>query len=503
MADFGIDTSSYPKPALPVSPLDTVGKIQSLQSGALTIDQQKLDLYNKHFAIMNNELSNLANDPATTKEEVLTRLHRIGDTFSMPKEVRDQMEAEFAPVPGGTPLGKDGSGNPALSRQLDLVIKRGMDMQQRINSAYGVNGSVNNNQSITPSKQYLRGGPIPAGPSIQIQNPPSTPGVYGDDGTPRFLGSVPPQIPAGSLPVQGGFPGQYQPSNTAAPSLPVAPAPTVIKPAMGAVATPPATAKDDTRLPALPPTAPVPGQQPTGPASGMPANWEEGRQQRIKDQAEAADRSAALKPALYALHLMKDIKSGPTSGKWNEVVAGLKYWGIVPTETNGNDKTAIYQEVNKYLHQYLGQTPFRSDAEQSLRSQGSPDLGTQIHPALEKLTRNAIILDQLRIARGTGAFSNVVRDATGKVALDESGNPRYENRNDNHNYNEWRARFPQSIDERAFNLTLPENKDGDNKQLLDNMYKKAKSDNAKDRIEGEKFFRTLDIIKRLNLYNME
>src|SRR3990167_2574086 len=103
----GVDTSSYLRPAaLPVqkSLLDQVGQYQQLESQKIGIDQQKLQLMNSHFQLMNSELSNLANDPNATKEEVLARMHRIGDTFNMPKQVRQQMDAEFSDVPAGVPL---------------------------------------------------------------------------------------------------------------------------------------------------------------------------------------------------------------------------------------------------------------------------------------------------------------------------------------------------------------------------------------------------------------
>ncbi len=103
-----------------------------------------------------------------------------------------------------------------------------MEINQRVNSLYGKPGSVSDNQNVTPSREYLRGGPVPSGAPIAQQAPPTTPTtrrVIGSDGQvnyePALLGSQPWQIPPGSSPVQGGFPGQYRPGF--APPLPPGP----------------------------------------------------------------------------------------------------------------------------------------------------------------------------------------------------------------------------------------------------------------------------------------
>ncbi len=361
-----IDTNSYPKPALPVSALETAGQIggllqrqRSLQQADIGIDQSKLDLYNKHFQIMNNELSTLANDPNTTKEEALTRMHRIGDMFNMPKEVRAQMEAEFAPAPSGIPLGKDGAGNPTLARILDFTIKRGMDIQQKLNANYGASGTAQDNANIYTTRQPLRG-PPQAQAVMPIQPPPTqgtidTRQTLGNDkdgnpipnpnfNQPTILG---PSGPSGlqPLPVQPAAGGVATSAGTpAAPvnALPVNVPRAIVTPPKNSVLATPAVAKDQGQAPQGNPASPI--------VTGSSPAYEKGFKFYTDDQDQATSRASALKPALNALDLIKEVRTGPSTGTFNKVMAFLKTNGIVPTKAI-NDPTAAYQELNKYLQE--------------------------------------------------------------------------------------------------------------------------------------------------------
>ncbi len=230
MAGLEADTSSYPRPAAPAadkSLLDQVGQYQQLESQNLTINKQKLDLYNTHFNLINDELSTLANDPKTTPQEVMTRLHRRLDAFQAPPNVKQMMESEFADLPNG-PLGKDGATNPELARRLDFAKRRAQSINERVNSLYGSPGAADNGATVTPTRTYERGGPVPAGLPIAKQNPPSTiqydtnrtspdGSPNPDYGQPNYRGPQAPVVPPGAVQAPGGLPGQYR--------LPIAPAP--------------------------------------------------------------------------------------------------------------------------------------------------------------------------------------------------------------------------------------------------------------------------------------
>lgn len=475
-----IDTSSYPKPQAPVNPLDVAGKLgtlqmipgqlqqqqQQIQQSAIGIDQAKLKLYNDHFQIMQNELSTLANDPKTTKEEVLARMHRIGDGFNMPDGVRKQMEAEFANAPSGIPIGKDGSTNPILSRTLDLIMKRGMDMSQRINSQYGAPGAISDGQNVTPSRTFLRGGPVPSGAPIAQQVPPTTPSID-SAGKPALLGSQPIQTPPDTSPVPGGFPGQYTNRLGATPPLPIGPMSTDNLP------TNPLMRKDEkvTSAEVMPPTI-----APRGAPTGTSPDYEPGLKQFSQDQELATQKLTAIKPAIQALPLLKDLTTGIGTETYNKALAGLHNLGWLPQDMT--DKVEAYQIANKKLADYLRTSPLgqRSDAAQALSQSASPDPKGQINQALVKLTKDAIALDRAQAIRAVSFTDN-------------NGNFR----RDYHNYGNHRSTLPAKIDEKA--LTIDMLPDEERNKLLDEMKKKQNT------FQGKKFKYTLELAEKAGLFD--
>src|SRR5216684_4321319 len=77
MAGLDVDTSSYPRPVAPPNALDTMGKVidiqrgqQGLQSNALTIDKQKLDLVNQRYGEFVKTLTGLRNDPDLNEDKL-------------------------------------------------------------------------------------------------------------------------------------------------------------------------------------------------------------------------------------------------------------------------------------------------------------------------------------------------------------------------------------------------------------------------------------------------
>lgn len=445
----GIDTSSYRLPTTS-SPLETAGKLGALQSQQLGIDKQKLDLLNQHFNIMNSELSTLANDPDVTKDKVIGRLNSIADMLNMPQQVRQKMLAEFAPL----------TSQQEVKKHLDYTLLRGADTQQRLNEQYGKPGVIDTGQQIQPTRTGLRGGPLPVGGPIQIQEPPTT--VVTTPEGPRRAGPQPPKLPVGFEQQPGGIPGQIVPSRVRA--LPVGP---VTSPAVPG----PSTNFGGTVTGAEvgPNTANArvaQGFEPVGSKAGQAPMFEEGQKQLANDQELATQKLTAIKPALQALPLLKDLRTGPTTEGFNKAVAILKANNIIPT--TANDPTAIYQEVNKKLSQYVASSPVgqRSDAAQTLAEASSPSPKTQINPALIKLTKDAIILDRVQAAR-PNAFEG----------------------NDLSKYGKHRSTFPASVDERAFGLDLMEPEERN--KLLQEMKKKQNT------AEGKKFLKSLEIVDRL------
>lgn len=467
MADFAINTDTYPKAVQPLSAFQTANqygevaqRAQALQSGALTIQTQKLE--NAHTALTNFLQGVNSLGPNASKADIIAKGKNLVDTGLVPQSMVDAMDER---VPD------DPKAMPAFHQEL---MSQGLSHLEQIKSFLGLPDQVADDGSNvkvirTPT---MPGYPPSVAASYNKQLPPTQPtvnqapgpnyqqpGIVGPSGPPGLIAGA----PSNPLPVQ------------APQAAPAAPAATITPPANPAFATPAAAPKVVAQVPQGNGT---PNFVPTG----APPQFKAGQDQYNADIDASTARASALKPALLALNKMKGIQTGPGTDQWNSAVAFLKANNIIPT--GANDPTAIYQEVEKYLNQYLGQTPFRSDAEQALRSGGSPNPHKQIIQALTALTQTSIANDRLAIARPL-AFSQQQQDAQGNTTV----NPR----RDYDKYQEFRANFPNSMDSKALQLDLMEPDARD--KLLADMKKKQNTP------EGQTFFKTLQAAKNLNLYN--
>lgn len=435
-----IDTSSYAKPpAYPAqkSLIDQVGDYQKVESQGITINKQKLDLINTQFGLMNQELSTLAdpegnNGKPFTKEQAAQKLTTFANTYKFPPEVTQHMLGELQASPDV----------PMFARK---SIIRGMDTNQKVNNLYAQPGSTNNGQTTTPTvtSPMLNGGaPRATMAPIQQQIPPNQP-VIGPDNRETLQGPTPAVTPPGTV---------------AGPSF-IAPTPQNFR-----SATSNDTANNNvvSRYPA-----------PSGPSVGQSPLFEEGKKQYVEDQNLAASKLTDIKPAQLALSLMKDLRSGPGTPTWNHAIALLKANNVIPTQAK-DDPTAIYQEVNKYLNQYVQKNGSRSDADLAQREASNPSVGVQINPALVKLTSSQVARDKIEAARH-GAFGS----------------------NDYSKYGQHKATFPNKMDQRAFEIDNMEPKERNN--LLKEMDRKLNSKNAKDRAEALKFKNSLEVADKQGL----
>lgn len=461
-----VDTSSYPKPAAPPaqkSILDQAKQWGELEQQQITIGQAKLKQINDQFQLMNNELSILAdpegnNGKPYTKEQAASRLVAISKTFGFKPEVVNHMLDELNQSPNV----------PTFARSAAL---RGISTLERINKLYGMPGSYDSGQTVTPTitSNMLSGGrPVATGTPYQKQIPP-TQQTYDENNQPRLQGPTPAVTPPGTVAGPQDnlpFPVQRVPTQTIRPqqqsTLPIAPRnDTGITPE----GTPVAQVMQD-RYPA-----------PSGPTAGQSPLFQQGLAEYTKDQQNAASKMLAAKPAIQALPLMQTpgFLSGPLTDQFTKAVAGLKSIGLIDI-ANENDPTAIRQEVVKKLSQYVSSSPVaaRSDAAQTLKEASSPSPNVQILPALIKLTKDTIALDRLEAAM-PNAFK-------GK---------------DYQNYIKHKGNFPQNIDEKAFILDL-ENDGG--RKIVDEMSKKLQSKNLSERNKANKFFKSLQIADEQGFY---
>lgn len=446
-----IDTSSYPKPAaFPAqkSALEQAGQYQTLESQGITISKQKLDLLNDQFKIMNAELSTLADPEANggkgyTKAEAAQRLTTIAKTLGFKPEVSNHMMQELQAAPDVKSFARNS-------------IVRGQSEANKINRLYGDPGYAGNGQTQTPvvTSPMLNGGvPRPVGMPIQQQIPPGVP-VVDENNQPRFQGPTPAVTPPGTVSVPTPL------------SLPVARNPSAAN-NQGMTTTSPNAVVENRGYPA-----------PSGPAAGTTPLFEEGKKAYTAAQQNAATKMLAAKPAIQALPLMQTagFLTGPGSEGFTKVAAALKTWGLIDTAAE-NDPTAVRQEVAKKLAQYVSNSPVgqRSDAAQTLKEASSPNPKVQILPALMQLTKDAIALDRIE-----AALPNSFKDKDYSKFISHQG------------------KFPQSVDEKAFTLDLePEEK---SKKLVDDMAKKLQSNNNRDVLQAEKFFKSLRIAKENGFY---
>lgn len=485
-----IDTSSYPKPAQS-NFLDIAAKFQQLHQGNLNLQrsdvalsQDKLKQINDQFNIMNAELANLANDPKTTKELAAQRLINISKTYGFKPEVISHMINEL----------NQASDVKSFAQN---ALVRGMATQEKVNFLYGTPGIYRGDQTDTPTLSSPRYGIQAIGLPIQRQTPPGQEVVDTretlSDGSPnpnygaRILqGPTNPVLPQGAVPANTGIPGQYVPNAaTAKPQLPVA-NPSNVNPVRTQRITPDQsinlTGEGKTITGVDVQDAPATFAQrfpgPSGPSVGMSPLFEEGKKAYTQDQLASGAKMLAAKPAIQALPLMQTpgFLSGPLTDQFTKVVAGLKSTGLIDIKDT-DDPTAIRQEVAKKLYQYVSNSPVgqRSDAAQTLREASSPNPNVQILPALVKLTKDAIALDRVE-----ALMPNVFK---GK---------------DYQNYLKHKGTFPQSIDEKA--LTLDLETEEKSRALVDDMAKKLKSSNARERNNAEKFFKTLKMAKDQGFY---
>ncbi len=452
-----VDTSSYPRPTAPPSLLDVAQKVGGLQTQQLGIQQQKLDQANQALGYMTRAMGSLG--PNATKEQYIGAAQTAARMGLVPPETV-QIFAQRAQA------------SPSSQAFYNEFMTAAADHQQQINYHLGQPGETNTGQTITPTVTSVKPGfgVRPTGLPVQIQTPPGAT-VMGPDNVPTTVGAQPPQLAPGSVagPTPLGLPAQRPPAAIpgpiASPSI-VGPSAnfggTVTGAQIGPTTTPNQAVAD--RFP-----------QPRGFAAGTPPNFEAGQKALAEDQANATNKMTAAKPAILALKLLPGLKTGPGTEPYNKAVAFLKAQGVIPTGKE-NDPTVVYQEADKYLHQYLKGRGGRSDADLAAAEKSSPGVGIQLNPALQHLTQSAIAQDRIEAARPT-AFTGA-------------------GRKDFQNYGEHRATFPQSIDERAFQLDLMPKEDS--QKLVDQMHNKYKA-NPKNP-EALKFFNSLDLATKQGFF---
>lgn len=473
----GFSTDSYPKPpALPAqkSLLDNVNQFQDTamkqrqyERQGIALGQDKLKFVADQMADVNNELSIFANDPNTTPQEVWKTLKNRLDLINADPKIKEQLEAQFSNIPN-VPLGKDGSGNPQLSRNLDQLKRKVQDSNARFLSLYGANVTMDDGANVTPGRVYERGAPVPTGYPIQKQAPP-TQSEFDENNNPRYRGSQNPDLPAGAQPVEGGFPGQYRPAGR----LPVATGQAPIPQPRPMLPVGKGNLTNDGEITGVdvqdvaPATFTQRYQGPTGAKSGTDPMFEPGKAKYSADLDTATKLNTTNKPAELALKMMDGLRSGPGTALWHQMLAFGKTNGLLRTDAK-DDPTVVYQTINKLMHNFIRNSGSRSDADLAQLEASNPDLSQHINPALENLTREQVGLNRVQAARPY-AFKS--KNFT--------------------NYGEHSSTFPQDQDEKAYTInTLP-------KKEAQKLYQEMKTKALKGDREAIRFIKSLALANEI------
>jgi len=464
MAGLEADVSSYNQ-ALPVSPLEMAGKIgslqqqsQQIQSGAINIDKQKLDLMNTQFGLMNQELSTMIDDPNITKQQAAERLNRFSKTLKLPPEAVNHMMEEL-------------NAAPSVKAFSENALRRGMDTQQRINQQYGAPETVDSGAVKYQGVRDQRTGAFKAATKLPAQLAPGTP--FYEGGQAKILGPAGPEgvQPAGrALPVAA--------PDAAGSTAPIVPKPVRSLPVEPRVSGPTGPTIRRTDMEAGAPAGPAPGMEArksSGFNAAPPPNFETGQKQYATDQSSATAKATALKPLEEALDLGRQLsKTGVGTPTFNDIRARLTNLGVISADEK--NPAVIYQMLNKNLAQFVDKNGSRSDADLAIKESSNANAKTQLQPALTHMVQKIIGRERIEIAR-PGAFEG----------------------SDYSKYGKHSSEFPTSQDERAYAIDkmAPE----DARQLYIEMKNNALNATGAKKEEGIRFLKSLSTAKKLRLIN--
>jgi hypothetical protein len=466
-----VDTSSYPRAnTAPTNPLDTVQKLgalqqqqQSIQSNAIVIDKQKLDLANQKWGYIGKQLSTLAVDPDLDQNKVVDNLQQM---TKMGLLTPDDMAKFITTMPT----------KPELLRPfIQQKLQQGMDTHEALNWMYGQQGEQNTGQTVTPTLSSPRpgfsptGAVKPAGAPIQIQPPPTTPTI-GPNNAPQLLGAQPPQLPPGTVQQPGGLPGQNVPApGSQAPiipnrvqALPVGPAP------VGPISNPAITGPSNnlggnvigaTVGPNLSPNDRVSqGFEPRGPIVGRPPGVTEAATtagtasggQLAQDRLDAAHYQREIFPLEQAIPALEKLGTKGT-GPGTEIINNIKSFilsNVPGVKESDLASVKTYDEAKKYLTDFVNQTG-NSGTNDKLAAAFSGNPSTHIS--------NAAAVDVAKSALALRRMKQAQIIEFGKTGQPESS------------YAQWATNWGNTQDARAygFDLMTPDSKEKLLKSLTD------------------------------------
>lgn len=429
MPGLEADTSSYNQP-LPVSPLEIAKQIgglqqqqQQIQSGALTISKQKLDLVNTQFGLMNKELSILADDLSITKPKAAERLSTFAKTHGFPPEVSSHMLGELDSAPDVETFAK-------------TALKRGLDNQAFINNTYGAGATQNDNRV---NRSGMQTGPLSTTPGAfvpqtetPVQVPPTQPNVDPNRNlpngqpNPNYLqpGIVGPAGPSGVVPVPRARP------------MPVAP---LQAPAAASGPTGPTqqTGFDFKQRFAGEPRI-VTGASP-GTAAAIGAVSEQSGKDFASDLTRAKNLQSDLYPAERALEIVKELGPqgfGPGTEGLNTVKSAIATW-LPNVDQKTIDGVSNFEQARKYLTQIA-------------RASGATGTNDQLAAAFEA---------NPSVKMNSASIENVLKSVIALRKMQAAQTLMAANANiPPEQYSQWIAKNQNQFDARAFAVDMMDDK---------------------------------------------
>ncbi len=345
MADA--DTSFYAPLMKPTNPmeqtnnfLDTASKVnqnrlqgQAIQSNAIGIDKQQMELAMQKVGAVNSSLSGLIGDPDFGKRDLSKKIQDVA--------VRWVNSGVYTPAHMAEALKSMPSDPPQQAIWLRNIYSQTQSAEQRAQSFFGtpVGTSDQAGTRITQTAQYP-GVPTQDRGYVPNQLPPDTRTVASTNPNDPNYGSPAIVGPAGPPGVQQGMPAA-----NGAPARSMVPSSSKV------------VGDQEAQDSGLYPTGPKPI------ITGLPPGTEksmEGAAASYNDASAAAGKYAQrvnpLRQAIPLLEKMKETDIGPTSERWNDLKstaqtlgAGKILGGIDP------EKIKDYNELKKYFSQYTSQ----------------------------------------------------------------------------------------------------------------------------------------------------
>ena len=451
MPDFAVDTSIYPKLDPPGAAIDRIGKVidvqrgqQQLQSGAIGIDKQKLDLINQRFEGMVKDFTGLMAQPDLNEDKIRKRIQQDVKFGIVTPEMAGTFITQLPPTQGMKP----NQAAATLKDHLSTWLNHAQTIKEAIDTQFGNQSTQTDSQNTYSGVQQnpINGGGFVPSTRMPIQVPPTQPTINGQM-QPGVVGAsaapgVYPAQPQNNLPVASPSVPMPQPRPQ---GLPVAP------PAASGPTGPTVSRGTDfnNRF-----AGDQPGFIPTGAAPGVVAAAGSVAEQSGKDYASDLTRAKNLQSDLYPANRVLSIlhEEGPTAfGQGTDNLNVLKNAMVTWFPNSGVDasKVANFEEAKKQLVQ-LARSNGNSGTNDQLAAafEGSPN--TKMTGAtIESVVKSIVALRKMQSAQ------TLMFGQTGLLA---------------DQYSKWIAEHQNQFDPRAFGFDLMDREKQD--KLLSSMTEK-------------------------------